>query len=75
MRLAKNDRVKLLGTVRSLHPATHEKLPDWIEQIVASVCQAYGAKYELTYKRGVPGVQNDPSLTQLVEVAASEWYD
>jgi metal-dependent amidase/aminoacylase/carboxypeptidase family protein len=49
MRLAKNDRVKLLGTVRSLHPETHEKLPDWIEQIVASVCQAYGAKYELNY--------------------------
>ncbi len=66
------DRVKLLGTVRSLHPETHEKLPAWIEQIVSSVCATYGAKYELTYKRGVPGVQNDPKLTQLVESAALE---
>lgn len=66
------DRVKLLGTVRSLHPETYEKLPSWIEQIVSSVCQTYGAKYELNYKRGVPGVQNDPSLTQLLEAAALE---
>ncbi|TAG44700.1 MAG: amidohydrolase, partial [Oscillatoriales cyanobacterium] len=66
------DRVKLLGTVRSLHPETHEKLPAWIEQIVSSVCATYGAKYELTYKRGVPGVQNDPKLTQLLEAAALE---
>ena len=66
------DRVKLLGTVRSLHPETHENLPAWIEQIVSSVCATYGAKYELTYKRGVPGVQNDPKLTQLVETAALE---
>ena len=66
------DRVKLLGTVRSLHPETHENLPAWIEQIVSSVCATYGAKYELTYKRGVPGVQNDPKLTQLVESAALE---
>ena len=66
------DRVKLLGTVRSLHPETHEKLPAWIEQIVAGVCETYGAKYELNYKRGVPGVQNDPKLTQLLEAAALE---
>ncbi|MDF0556640.1 M20 family metallopeptidase [Kamptonema sp. UHCC 0994] len=66
------DRVKLLGTVRSLHPETHESLPTWIEQIVSNICRAYGANYELSYKRGVPGVQNDPTLTQLVEASALE---
>ncbi|WP_449416780.1 M20 family metallopeptidase [Phormidium nigroviride] len=66
------DRVKLLGTVRSLHPETHESLPAWIEQIVSNICRAYGANYELSYKRGVPGVQNDPALTQLVEACALE---
>lgn len=66
------DRVKLLGTVRSLHPETHESLPTWIEQIVSNICRAYGANYELSYKRGVPGVQNDPALTQLVEASALE---
>ena len=66
------DRVKLLGTVRSLHPETHESLPAWIEQIVSNICRAYGANYELSYKRGVPGVQNEPTLTQLVEGCALE---
>lgn len=63
------DQVKLTGTVRSLHPETHENLPAWIEQIVSNVCSAYGAKYHLSYRRGVPSVQNDQHLTQLLETA------
>lgn len=66
------DRVKLLGTVRSLHPETRKALPGWIEQIVANVCQTYGANYELTYRPGVPGVQNDPTLNQILEASARE---
>lgn len=66
------DQVQMLGTVRSLHPETHANLPQWIEQIVASVCNTYGAKYELSYRRGVPSVQNDFALTQLLEEAARE---
>ncbi|MEB3355721.1 MAG: M20 family metallopeptidase [Synechococcales bacterium] len=66
------DQVRLLGTVRSLHPETSAELPAWIEQIVASVCQCYGARYELNYRRGVPSVMNDPDLTQITELAAQE---
>ncbi|GAB4382994.1 MAG: M20 family metallopeptidase [Elainellaceae cyanobacterium] len=66
------DQVRLLGTVRSLHPETSTALPAWIENIVATVCQTYGAKYQMNYRRGVPSVQNDPTLTQLVESAAEE---
>lgn len=66
------DRVQLLGTVRSLHPETSRTLPEWIEQIVASVCQPYGARYEMSYRRGVPSVQNDITLTQLLERVAEE---
>lgn len=66
------DQVRLQGTVRSLHPETSANLPDWIEQIVASVCKTYGATYTIHYKRGVPSVQNDPALTQLLEAAAHE---
>lgn len=66
------DQVRLLGTVRSLHPETRANLPNWIEKIVASVCNSYGAKYEVNYRRGVPSVQNDYSLTQLIQVAAEE---
>jgi amidohydrolase len=66
------DRVRMLGTVRSLHPKTSAALPAWIEQVVAGVCQTHGAKYELNYRRGVPSVQNDLALTQIVESAAQE---
>jgi amidohydrolase len=66
------DHVKLLGTVRSLHPETSEMLPAWIEQIVSSICQPFGARYEMQYRRGVPSVQNDPTLTRLLEMAAQE---
>jgi amidohydrolase len=68
------DQVRLVGTVRSLHPETSEELPGWVESIVDSVCQMYGARYTINYRRGVPSVQNDHRLTQLVELAAqSAW--
>jgi amidohydrolase len=66
------DQVKLLGTVRSLHPESRANLPSWISQIVASVCQSYGARYEVNYRAGVPGVQNDLALSQLLQMAAEE---
>ena len=66
------DQVRLTGTVRSLHPETSEQLPGWIEGIVAHTCEAYGATYELNYRRGVPSVQNDSELTQLMESSARE---
>jgi len=64
------DQVQLLGTVRSLHPETSAALPAWIEQIVGNLCQTYGARYELNYRRGTPSVQNDKALTQLLEASA-----
>jgi amidohydrolase len=66
------DQVRLLGTVRSLHPETSASLPTWIETIVSNICQSYGAAYELNYRRGVPSVMNDSALTQLTESAAQE---
>lgn len=66
------DQVTLLGTVRSLHPETSATLPAWIEHIIAQVCQSYGARHEMKYRRGVPSVQNDPMLTQIMEASAQE---
>lgn len=66
------DQVRMAGTVRSLHPETHAQLPQWIEGIVGNICQAYGAKYEVNYRRGVPSVQNDRQLNKLLENAARE---
>jgi len=66
------DRVRLVGTARSLDPETSENLPAWIEKIVKGICDSYGARYELNYHRKLPSVQNDPGLTQLVESCARE---
>jgi amidohydrolase len=66
------DKVELRGTVRSLHPETRANLPQWIENIVANVCDSYGAKYLVNYRQGVPSVQNDYSLTQLLQSSAEE---
>jgi amidohydrolase len=66
------DKVQLLGTVRSLHPETRANLPNWIEKIVASVCNSYGATYQVNYRQGVPSVQNDYFLTQLLQSSAEE---
>ena len=70
------DRVTMMGTVRSLHPESHANLPQWIENIVRGVCDTYGAKYEVDYRRGVPSVHNDDTLTQIIEAATREaWGD
>ena len=70
------DRVKMVGTVRSLHPESHGNLPQWIENIVQGVCQIYGAKCQVDYRRGVPSVHNDQTLTQILESATREaWGD
>jgi amidohydrolase len=66
------DQVRLLGTVRSLHPETSATLPTWVEQIVTGICQAYGAHCKINYSRGVPSVINDPHLTQILELSAVE---
>jgi amidohydrolase len=68
------DQVTMKGTVRSLHPETHEILPGWIENIVRQTCTTYGAKCQVDYQRGVPAVQNDQALTQLVEASAREAF-
>jgi amidohydrolase len=68
------DQVKLKGTVRSLHPETHAKLPQWIEHLVAQVCESYGARYEFHYHRQVPSVQNDITLTHIVESTFTEAF-
>ena len=70
------DRVTMMGTVRSLHLESHANLPQWIENIVKGVCDTYGAKYEVDYRRGVPSVHNDDTLTQIIEAATREaWGD
>ena len=66
------DQVEMSGTMRSLHPETRAKLPQWIEGIISNVCQAHNAKYEIDYQWGVSSVENDIHLTSILENASRE---
>ncbi|MEM6503457.1 MAG: M20 family metallopeptidase [Cyanobacteria bacterium P01_C01_bin.89] len=66
------DRVRLVGTVRSLHPETTATLPQWITNIATQICQIYGARCQVNYDVCVPSVQNDPALTQILERSARQ---
>lgn len=68
------DQVHLQGTVRSLHPETRDQLPQWIEEIVAGICQPYSAKYHVDFQPGVPAVRNNAGLTKLIESSAHQLW-
>lgn len=56
------DEALLTGTVRSLDMETWSDLPERFERIVAGICEANRASYELDYQRIAPVVDNDPRL-------------
>ncbi len=64
------DRVKLLGTVRCLDDSLHDKLPNWIDEVVQSICGSFGAKAIVNYRCITPIVCNDAILTSLLESSA-----
>ncbi len=64
------DVAELGGTVRYFNPVLGEFLPQRIEQILAGICQAHGASYELDYQKLYPPVVNNAEIAQLVRSAA-----
>ncbi|NEP61780.1 MAG: amidohydrolase [Symploca sp. SIO2G7] len=66
------DSARLSGTVRYFSPEHRDLLPERIESIIAGICQAHGAKYQLDYHRLYPAVVNDTAMAELVKSVASE---
>lgn len=64
------DSARLSGTVRYYDRDYATLIPQRIEQIIAGVCQAHGASYELDYQRLYPPVVNHPELAELVRSVA-----
>jgi len=56
------DEAVLTGTVRSLDTETWEEIPERFERVVAGICEANRATYELDYARTAPVVDNDERL-------------
>lgn len=64
------NRVRLLGTVRCLDAAVHDRLPVWIEETVQAICRSAGAEAVVRYRCITPSVFNDSKLTALLEDCA-----
>ena len=52
----------LTGTVRTLDAETWAEIPERFERVVAGICEANRATYELEYERIAPVVDNDAGL-------------
>ena len=59
--------VKMEGMNRTFSSDTREKLPQWIEKVVKSTCEAYGCEYEFSYTPMTAVVINDEKGTELVK--------
>ncbi len=64
------DRAYLSGTVRYFNPTLEGYLSQRVEEVIAGVCQSYGAKYELDYWQLYPPVINDTNIAELVRSVA-----
>jgi amidohydrolase len=59
------DKVDMEGTVRTLAPATQERLPDLIERTARGYARALGGDASVEYVRGYPPTVNAPELFRL----------
>ncbi len=64
------DTASLAGTVRYFNPNLADFFHHRIESIVAGICAAYGATYQLDYVKFYPPVINDENITELVRSVA-----
>lgn len=66
------ETVTLRGTVRTLDAGVQDQVGIAMNQICAGVAQTHGAKVDLKYMRGYPGVINTPSETEAAAAAAAK---
>jgi amidohydrolase len=61
----------LSGTTRTFSEAIWESWQARLERVVRGVCEAMGARFELTFTRGYPPTVNDPGMAEVVRRAAA----
>lgn len=64
------DSAFLSGTVRYFDTDYGELIPERLEQVIAGVCSAHGASYQLDYHKLYPPVVNDRAIADLVRSVA-----
>jgi amidohydrolase len=66
------DTAEMKGTVRYFNPAFKGFFKQRIEQMIAGICQSYGANYDWEYSELYPPVINDTTIAELVRSVAEE---
>ena len=61
----------LRGTLRVLDSQVWRDAPDLVQRLTDDLVRPYGAAAQVTYRRGVPPVVNDPAATALLTVAVT----
>lgn len=65
-------RAVLRGSVRTADVDTWDRIGKIVESELTGILADTGASWQITYRRGVPPVHNDPVATRIVEAAALE---
>lgn len=65
---------ELTGTVRTFNAALRQRIPERMEAILAGLCSAHRAQYELRYEKGYRPVINHDGVNRVVEAAAQNLY-
>ncbi|RAM50520.1 MAG: amidohydrolase [Hapalosiphonaceae cyanobacterium JJU2] len=66
------DTARMSGTVRYFNPSLQGFFSQKIEQIIAGVCQIFGANYNFEYCKLYPATINDTGMAELVRSVAEE---
>lgn len=56
------DKVQFSGTIRSLHPESHEEIRALMDRIIRQTSEAWGATAKFTLKQATPVLANDSKL-------------
>ncbi|MEA3337430.1 MAG: amidohydrolase [Chloroflexota bacterium] len=64
------ERVHLSGTLRSFESDVRSKVIERMYRVLAGVCEAHGAQYDLRFSDYTPPVINDPEATRYLRQAA-----
>ncbi|MCJ8300569.1 MAG: M20 family metallopeptidase [Pseudomonadales bacterium] len=65
------DSVTLSGTCRAFSVEQQQQIETLMGQRVASICEAFGAKGELDYRRVAPCTENHPQHTQICRLVTT----
>lgn len=61
-----SEKVRMLGTVRTLSKATADMIEERLEATLKGICEGAGGSYSFTFNRGYPVVNNTEKETQKI---------